>query len=193
MHLKKLHVTREDAEEAIRTILLWIGEDPMREGLRDTPKRVIKSYAEKFNGYNIDPKAILSTEFSETENYNGIVLLSNIDVESYCEHHLAPIIGKAHIGYIPKDKVVGISKLARLVEVFSHRLQLQERLTSQIANTINDCLEPLGIAVMIKAKHHCICHRGVNHRDTYMTTSSFLGSFNANPHLIRQFIDGTSI
>jgi GTP cyclohydrolase I len=186
------NVTKDEAEEAIRTILLWIGEDPMREGLIDTPKRVIKSYAEKFNGYNIDPKDILNTEFSETDNYNGIVLLSNIDIESHCEHHLAPIIGRAHIGYIPNNKVVGISKLARIAEVFSHRLQLQERLTSQIANAINQCLEPLGVAVMIKAKHHCICHRGVKHRETDMVTSVFLGSFNNNPDLIRQFIDGTS-
>lgn len=182
----KKHISQEEAEIAVRTLIAWIGDDPYREGLVDTSKRFLKSYLERFKGYKIDPKDILSTTFSETNDYKGIITLSNIEIESTCEHHLAPIIGKATVSYIPKDKVVGISKLARVVEVFSHRLQLQERLTSQIANAINECLEPKGVAVIIKAKHHCICHRGVQHRKTLMTTSTFLGKFDTDPELIQK-------
>ncbi len=183
-NLYRKDISQEEAEKAIKTIITWIGEDSNREGLIDTPKRVLKSYLEKFDGYNIDPKDILSTSFSETNNYKGVITLSNIEIESTCEHHLAPIIGKTSVSYIPRNKVVGISKLARVVEVFSHRLQLQERLTSQIAHVINECLSPKGVAVIIKAKHHCICYRGVLHRKTMMETSCFLGEFEQKPEII---------
>ena len=190
---KEKRVTEKDAEEAIRTLLLWIGEDINREGLLETPSRVIKSYAERFHGYNLDPNIVLSKQFSEREGYNGIITLSNIEFESTCEHHLAPIIGKATIGYIPTDKIVGISKLARVVQIFAKRLQLQERLTAQIANAIQDNLNPSGVAVIIKGKHHCICYRGIKSRASEMFTSSFLGRFETEPELIKQFIDITNI
>lgn len=185
---KKRHISNEDAEEAVKTLLQWMGEDIEREGLVETPKRVIKSFAEKFAGYKTDPKVLLSKKFSETSGYKGIVMLSDITVESHCEHHMSPIIGRAYVAYLPSDKVVGISKIARLVEVFSKRLQLQERMTAQIANAIDENLEPKGVAVLIEAKHHCICHRGVNHRDTMMMTSSFLGEFKTDEKLINQFM-----
>lgn len=187
-NIKKRHISNEEAEEAVKTLLEWIGEDVEREGLVETPKRVIKSFAEKFSGYKTDPKTLLSKKFSETSGYQGLVMLSDITVESHCEHHMSPIIGKAHVAYLPSDKVVGISKIARLVEVFSNRLQLQERMTAQIANAIDENLKPKGVAVMIEAKHHCICHRGVNHRDTMMITSSFLGDFKDNEKLMNQFL-----
>ena len=183
-----IKISQEEAEKAVKTLLLFIGEDPEREGLLETPSRVVKAYKERFNGYKVNPADLLSKKFSETSNYKGMILLSNIEIESACEHHLAPIIGKANVAYIPKDKVVGISKLARIVQAFAHRLQLQERLTAQIAHTINDCLNPLGVAVTIRAKHHCICHRGVGHRDTEMVTSTFLGKFETDQELVRQFI-----
>lgn len=185
---KKRHVSNEEAEEAVKTLLQWMGEDIEREGLVETPKRVIKSFTEKFAGYKTDPKVLLSKKFSETSGYKGIVMLSDITVESHCEHHMSPIIGRAHVAYLPSDKVVGISKIARLVEVFSNRLQLQERMTAQIANAIEENLEPKGVAVLIEAKHHCICHRGVNHRDTMMMTSSFLGEFKTDEKLMNQFM-----
>ncbi len=186
--IKKRHISNEEAEEAVKTLLQWMGEDIEREGLVETPKRVIKSFAEKFAGYKIDPKVLLSKKFSETSGYQGLVMLSDITVESHCEHHMSPIIGRAHVAYLPCDKVVGISKIARLVEVFSNRLQLQERMTAQIANAIDENLKPQGVAVLIEAKHHCICHRGVNHRDTMMITSSFLGDFKDNEKLMNQFL-----
>jgi GTP cyclohydrolase I len=185
----KHNISQKEAEEAVRTLLRWIGEDPEREGLIDTPQRFIKSYAEKFAGYKTDPKEVLSKQFSETAGYKGIIILADIAVESFCEHHIEPIVGRAHVGYIPKGKVVGISKLARLVEVFTRRLQLQERLTAQIAHAINDCLMPEGVAVMVEAKHHCICHRGVHHRDAMMMTSSFLGVFENDQDLVKNFMD----
>ncbi len=186
--INETKITRKEAEDAVRTLLLWLGEDLNREGLIETPSRVVKAYSERFKGYKTDPGYLLSKQFSETSDYKGVVTLSNIEVESTCEHHLAPILGKAHVAYIPRNKVVGISKLARVVEAFSQRLQLQERLTAQIANTINKSLDPLGVAVTIKAKHHCICHRGVSHRDTEMITSTFLGRFETEPELVRQFM-----
>ena len=188
---KKTKISQEEAENAIKTLLLWIGEDPDREGLIDTPQRVIKSYEERFAGYKSDPKAILSKKFSETSQYQGMIMLSDITIESHCEHHMSPIIGKAHVAYIPNDQVVGISKIARLVEIFAQRLQLQERMTAQIANTIAEHLKPKGVAVLIQAKHHCICHRGVNHRDTTMITSSFLGVFQDDDKLLNQFLNQT--
>lgn len=185
---KKL-VSKEQAEEAIKTLLLWIGENPNREGLIETPNRVIKSYEERFSGYKITPTEVLSKQFSETAEYSGIVTLSDITVESCCEHHMLPIIGKAHVSYIPNKLVVGISKLARLVEVFAKRLQLQERMTVQIANAIQENLQPKGVAVMIEAEHHCICHRGVHHGNSIMTTSSFLGEFQSKQDVLQQFFN----
>ncbi len=154
--------SREEAEAAVRTLLRWTGDDPDREGLLDTPARVVRAYQEFFSGYDEDPEEFLKRTFSETEGYDEIVTLRDIRVESHCEHHLAPIIGRAHVGYLPHRRVVGISKLARLVDVFSKRLQIQEKLTAQIANTINDVLEPRGVAVVIEATHQCMTTRGIH-------------------------------
>lgn len=169
--------TRKQAEEAIRTLLSWIGDNPHREGLLETPKRVIDAYEEYFSGYNQDPKAILAKTFEETEGYNEIVLLKNMRLESFCEHHMAPIIGKAHVAYIPKTRIVGISKLARLVDVYAKRLQTQERMTAEIAQTIEDVLQPEGVAVIIDAAHQCMTTRGVHKSETNTITSRMLGVF----------------
>ena len=174
---KKHQISDQKAEEAIRTIIQWIGEDPGREGLLSTPKRVIKAFKEYFKGYAQDPKDYLSKTFSEVEGYDDMVIEKNISIQSHCEHHMAPIIGVAHVAYIPSNKVVGLSKLARVVEVFSHRLQTQERLTMQIAKTIMDILQPRGVAVTIDAEHHCMTNRGVKKKDTTTITNYFLGAF----------------
>jgi len=175
---KKSHkISEEKAEEAIRTIIQWIGEDPEREGLASTPKRVIKAFREYFKGYTEDPKKILSKTFTEVEGYDDMVIEKNISIQSHCEHHMAPIIGFAHVAYIPSKKVVGLSKLARVVEVFSKRLQTQERLTMQIANTIMDVLQPRGVAVTIDAAHQCMTNRGVKKENTTTVTNYFLGAF----------------
>jgi GTP cyclohydrolase I len=169
--------TREEAEAAVRTLLRWAGEDPTREGLRDTPARVIRSYEEFFSGYHVDPVALLERTFAETDGYDDIVLLRDIRLESYCEHHMVPIVGVAHVAYLPHHRVVGISKLARLVEAFAKRLQIQEKLTAQIANTINEVLAPRGVAVIIEASHQCISTRGVHKPGASMVTSRMLGVF----------------
>jgi len=175
---KKSHkISEEKAEEAIRTIIQWIGEDPEREGLASTPKRVIKAFREYFKGYTEDPKKFLSKTFTEVEGYDDMVIEKNISIQSHCEHHMAPIIGFAHVAYIPSKKVVGLSKLARVVEVFSKRLQTQERLTMQIANTIMDVLQPRGVAVTIDAAHQCMTNRGVKKENTTTVTNYFLGAF----------------
>jgi len=175
---KKSHkISDEKAEEAIRTIIQWIGEDPEREGLASTPKRVIKAFREYFKGYTEDPKKFLSKTFTEVEGYDDMVIEKNISIQSHCEHHMAPIIGFAHVAYIPSKKVVGLSKLARVVEVFSKRLQTQERLTMQIANTIMDVLQPRGVAVTIDAAHQCMTNRGVKKENTTTVTNYFLGAF----------------
>ena len=174
---KKHQISEEKAEEAIRTIIQWIGEDPTREGLLSTPKRVIKAYKEYFSGYNQDPTKFLSKTFTEVEGYDDMVIEKNISIQSHCEHHLAPIIGVAHVAYIPSNKVVGLSKLARVVEVFSKRLQTQERLTTQIAKTIMDVLQPRGVAVTIDAAHQCMTNRGVKKENTTTVTNYFLGAF----------------
>ena len=174
---KKHQISDQKAEEAIRTIIQWIGEDPGREGLLSTPKRVIKAFKEYFKGYTQNPKDYLSKTFSEVEGYDDMVVEKNISIQSHCEHHMAPIIGVAHVAYIPSNKVVGLSKLARVVEVFSHRLQTQERLTMQIAKTIMDILQPRGVAVTIDAEHHCMTNRGVKKKDTTTITNYFLGAF----------------
>jgi len=174
---KKHQISDQKAEEAIRTIIQWIGEDPEREGLLSTPKRVIKAFKEYFKGYAQNPKDYLSKTFSEVEGYDDMVIEKNISIQSHCEHHMAPIIGVAHVAYIPSNKVVGLSKLARVVEVFSHRLQTQERLTMQIAKTIMNVLQPRGVAVTIDAEHHCMTNRGIKKQDTTTITNYFLGAF----------------
>ncbi|TLU74486.1 GTP cyclohydrolase I FolE [Lichenicoccus roseus] len=173
--------SQEEAEAAVRTLLRWAGEDPAREGLLDTPRRVVKSYNEFFQGYATDPVALLATTFAETDGYDEIVLLRDIRIESHCEHHMVPIIGKCHVAYLPRRRVVGISKLARLVEVYARRLQIQERLTAQIANTLNEVLEPHGVAVIIEAGHQCMSTRGVHKPGVSMVTSRMLGAFRDNP------------
>lgn len=166
-----------EAEEAVRTLLRWAGDDPTREGLVDTPSRVVKAYKEWFAGYNQDPEKILEKTFDEVEGYSEMVTLKDIRFESFCEHHLAPIIGTAHVAYIPQGRVVGISKLARLVNVFSKRLQVQEKMTSQIANTLQRALNPIGVAVLVEGEHHCMCTRGVHKTSTSMISSAFTGEF----------------
>ncbi len=176
--VKKEHqVSDERAEEAVRTIIQWIGEDPKREGLASTPKRVIKAFKEYFKGYNENPKQYLSKTFTEVEGYDDMVIEKNISIQSHCEHHMAPITGVAHVAYIPSSKVVGLSKLARVVEVFAKRLQTQERLTMQIARTIMDVLQPRGVAVTIDAAHQCMTNRGVKKEKTTTVTNYFLGAF----------------
>ncbi len=180
--------SREDAEEAVRTLLRWAGDDPSREGLLDTPARVVRSYEEFFSGYGADPEDLLQRTFEEIEGYDEMVLLKDIRFESHCEHHMAPIIGKAHIAYLPKTRVVGISKLARLVELYARRLTIQEKMTSQIANTLNDVLEPMGVAVVIEAAHQCMTTRGVHKPGVSMITSRMLGAFRNNASTRREFL-----
>ena len=180
--------TRAEAEEAVRTLIRWAGDDPTREGLLDTPKRVTKAFEEWFSGYDVDPEAILARTFEEVEGYDDIVLMKDIRLESYCEHHMAPIIGKAHIAYLPTDKVVGISKLARLVDAYAKRLQIQEKLTAQIADTLERTLEPRGVAVMIEAEHQCMSTRGVHKHGVDTITTRFTGVFKDDPKMEDRFL-----
>ena len=180
--------SREEAEAAVRTLIEWAGDDPTREGLRATPSRVVRSFEEFFNGYDTDPVELLQRTFEETEGYDEMVVLKDIRFESHCEHHMAPIIGKAHIAYLPKSRVVGISKLARLVEVYSRRLQIQEKMTVQIANTLNDVLQPRGVGVVIEAAHQCMTTRGVHKPGVSMVTSHMLGGFRDDPSTRREFL-----
>ena len=173
--------TREEAEEAVRTLIRWAGDDPAREGLLGTPDRIVRSYREFFSGYDEDPIALLQRTFEETNGYDEIVALRDIRFESHCEHHIAPIIGKVHIAYLPDKRVVGISKLARLVDVFAKRLQIQEKMTAQIANTLDDVLQPKGVAVVIEAAHQCMTTRGVHKPGVTMVTSRMLGAFRDDP------------
>ena len=170
-------ISDKDAEEAFKTILTWMGEDPNREGLLETPKRVVKAFKEYFKGYNEDPNHVLDKTFGDVEGYDDMVIQKNISVQSHCEHHMAPIIGKAHVAYIPKDRVVGLSKLARVVEVFSKRLQTQERLTMQIANTLMESLDAKGVAVTIDSTHLCITMRGIKKEQASTVTNYYLGQF----------------
>jgi len=174
---KENEVSEEQAQEAVKILLKWIGENPNREGLISTPKRVVKAYKEYFQGYKMDPNKYLSKTFTEVEGYDDMVIEKNISVQSHCEHHMAPILGKAHVAYIPSSKVVGLSKLARVVEVFSKRLQTQERLTMQIAKTIMEVLQPRGVAVTIDAAHQCMTNRGIKKENTTTVTNYFLGAF----------------
>ena len=180
--------SRAEAEAAVRTLIKWAGDDPTREGLIDTPKRVAKAYEEWFTGYDEDPEEILARTFEEVDGYDEIVLLKDIRLESYCEHHIAPIIGKAHIAYLPTNKVVGISKLARLVDAYAKRLQVQEKLTAQIANTLVEVLEPRGVAIMIEAEHQCMSTRGVHKHGVDTVTTRFTGEFKENPALEERFL-----
>jgi GTP cyclohydrolase I len=173
--------TREEAEEAVRTLIRWAGDDPSREGLIDTPSRVARAYEEFFSGYGEDPVELLRRTFEETDGYDEMVLLRDIRLESHCEHHMVAIIGKAHVAYLPGRRVVGISKLARIVEVYSRRLQIQEKLTAQIANTIQEVLQPRGVAVVIEAAHQCMTTRGVHKTGVTMVTSRMLGAFREDP------------
>lgn len=177
LHGKNQKISDEKAEEAIKTIIEWVGEDPEREGLKSTPRRVIKAYKEYFQGYKQDPAEYLTKTFTEVEGYDDMVIEKNISIRSHCEHHIAPIIGVAHVAYIPSKKVVGLSKLARVVEAFSKRLQTQERLTMQIAKTIMDVLKPRGVAVTINAAHQCMTNRGIKKENTTTITNNFLGVF----------------
>ena len=174
-NLKK--VSDKEAEEAFKTILTWIGEDPNREGLLETPKRIVKAFKEYFKGYKDDPNQVLDKTFGDVEGYDDMVIQKNISVQSHCEHHMAPIIGKAHVAYIPKDRVVGLSKLARVVEVFSKRLQTQERLTMQIANTLMKSLDAKGVAVTIDSTHQCMTMRGIKKEQATTVTNYYLGQF----------------
>lgn len=181
-------VSREQAEEAVRTLLRWAGEDPSREGLLDTPKRVVKAYRDWFSGYESDPGEYLRRTFKEVNGYDEMVVLRDIEFESHCEHHMAPIIGRAHVGYLPSGKVVGISKLARVVDVYARRFQVQEKLTAQIAQAIQDVLQPRGVGVVIEATHECMTTRGVHKRGVSMVTSKMLGEFREDARTRSEFL-----
>jgi GTP cyclohydrolase I len=181
--------SREDAERAVHTLLRWAGDDPSREGLLDTPKRVAKAFEDWFSGYDQDPEEYLKRTFEEVAGYDDMVILKDIRFESHCEHHLAPIIGRAHVGYLPTNKVVGISKLARVVEAFARRLQVQEKMNAQIAHCIQKVLEPKGVAVVIEAAHQCMTTRGVHKTGVTMVTSSMLGAFRQNSDTRREFLN----
>ncbi|MGB0554985.1 MAG: GTP cyclohydrolase I FolE [Alphaproteobacteria bacterium] len=180
--------SQAEAEAAVRTLIEWAGDDPGREGLVDTPNRVVRAYEEFFAGYYEDPVAMLTTTFEETADYDEMVVMRDIKLESHCEHHIVPILGRAHIGYLPSDRVVGISKLARVVEVFAKRLQIQETLTAQIANTIQEVLKPHGVGVVIEAAHQCMTTRGVRKPGVSMVTSRMLGSFRDDPTTRQEFL-----
>lgn len=181
-------VGRTEAEAAVRTLLKWAGEDPTREGLLDTPKRVVKAYGDWFSGYAIDPDEYLSRTFEEVGGYDEMIVLRDIEYESHCEHHMAPIIGKVHVGYLPNGRVVGISKLARVVDAYARRFQVQEKMTAQIANCIQRALEPAGVAVVVEGAHECMTTRGVHKRGVSMVTSSMLGVFREDARTRKEFL-----
>ena len=179
---------RAEAEEAVRTLIRWAGDDPAREGLLETPARVVRSYDEFFAGYDLDPEDVLMKTFEETGGYDEMVLVRDIELESHCEHHMVPINGKAHVAYIPNNRVVGISKLARVVEIFAKRLQIQEKMTVDIATTINSVLQPQGVAVVIEASHQCMTTRGIHKPGADTVTSHMLGAFRTDPSTRREFL-----
>ncbi len=185
-------VTRTQAEDAVRILLRWSGDDPTREGLIDTPKRVAKAYGDWFSGYAMDPEEYLKRTFEEVEGYDEMVVLRDIEFESHCEHHMAPIIGKAHVGYLPNGRVVGISKLARVVEAYARRFQVQEKMTAQIARCIQDVLQPLGVGVVIEAAHECMTTRGIHKRGVSMVTSKMLGGFHDDARTRSEFLRFTN-
>ncbi|ALN94152.1 MULTISPECIES: GTP cyclohydrolase I FolE [Lysobacter] len=180
--------SRDQAEAAVRTLLAWAGEDPAREGLLDTPKRVVEAYGDWFSGYDDDPREYLARTFEEVAGYDEMIVLRDIEFESHCEHHMAPIIGKAHVGYLPNGKVVGISKLARVVETYARRFQVQEKMTAQIAQSIQDVLQPLGVGVVIEGAHECMTTRGVHKRGVSMITSKMLGMFRDDARTRAEFL-----
>jgi GTP cyclohydrolase I len=188
MASKRRQVTRAEARDAVRTLLRWAGEDPEREGLRDTPERVVDAYGDWFSGYAIDPREYLRRTFEEMAGYDEMVVLRDIEFESHCEHHMAPIIGRAHVGYLPTNKVVGISKLARVVDVFARRFQVQEKMTAEIARCINDVLKPRGVGVVIEATHECMTTRGIHKRGVSMITSKMLGTFRSDARTRSEFL-----
>jgi len=179
--------SRNEAEAAVKTLLAWAGEDVKREGLKDTPKRVVKAYEDWFSGYNENPKEVLKKTFSELDGYDEIIMLRDIRIESHCEHHIAPFIGSAHVAYLPKKRVVGISKIARITKIFSKRMQVQEKLTAQIANCIQEVLKPRGVAVVVEAQHQCMTTRGINTPGISMVTSQLLGKFRTDASTRREF------
>lgn len=181
--------SRAEAEAAVRTMLAWTGDNPDREGLIETPKRVVRAYEQFFAGYDKDPKEVLSKVFEEVEGYDEMVIVKDIRVESHCEHHMVPILGKAHVGYLPNKRIVGISKLARVVDIFGKRLQTQEVMTAQIANVINEVLQPKGVAVVVNAKHQCMTTRGVHKPESSTITSTMLGTFRQNPDTRAEFMN----
>ena len=181
--------SQEEAEAAVRTLIAWAGDDPTRQGLIDTPRRVVKAYREFFKGYSEDPLQALSRTFDEVEGYDDIVMLRDIEFNSHCEHHIVPFIGRAHVAYLPSHAVVGISKLARVVEIYARRLQTQETMTAQVAKAIDQALEPRGTAVLIEAVHQCMSLRGVNKRNVATITSQFTGEFKSNPALQSRFME----
>ena len=187
--VKTKRPSKKEAEAAVRTLLAYTGDNPDREGLLGTPDRVVRSYEEFFAGYKIDPEQYLRRTFEEVEGYDEMIVLTNITLESYCEHHMVPILGKVHIGYIPRNRVVGISKLARVVDAYAKRLQIQETLTAQIATTIEKVLQPKGVAVMIEAQHQCLSTRGVHKKDVQMKTSRMIGLFRSDPRTRKEFMD----
>jgi GTP cyclohydrolase I len=186
--LKSNRPSQTDAEEAVRTLIRWAGDDPTREGLLETPARVARAYKEFFRGYGVDPEGVLKRTFEETDGYDEMIVLKDMRFESHCEHHMAAIIGRAHIAYLPSKRVVGISKLARLLDVYAKRLQIQEKLTAQIANTLNEVLQPRGVAVVIDASHQCMTTRGVHKPGTSMVTSRMLGAFRSDASTRREFL-----
>jgi GTP cyclohydrolase I len=180
--------SRDEAEAAVRTLIAWAGDNPDREGLIDTPGRVVRAYEEFFEGYNIDPYKELTRTFEEVEGYNDMVMLRDINIESHCEHHMVAILGRAHIAYVPTKKVVGISKLARVIEIYARRLQTQETMTAQIADTINAALQPQGVAILIEAKHQCMTTRGIKKPDVATITTQFTGVFRDDPRMEARFM-----
>lgn len=183
---------REDAENAVRVLLSWIGEDPDRPGLRRTPTRVLNSFADWYSGYDVDPAEILGSSFPDADGYSGMVALTGIDFESHCEHHMAPFIGKAHVAYMPADRVVGVSKIVRVVNAFAKRLQVQEKLTKQIAESIQNELQPRGVAVVLEAQHECMTTRGVYKKDIQMVSSTMLGCFEDDASIRQEFLSKIS-
>ncbi len=180
--------SRAEAEKAVETLIRWAGDNPAREGLRGTPERVVNAYSNYFAGYDVDPVELLQRTFEEIDGYDEMVVLRNIRVESHCEHHIAPILGQAHVAYLPNKRVIGISKLARVVDAYAQRLQIQEKMTAQIANTINRVLEPKGVAVVLEAAHQCMTTRGIHKPGVVMVTSRMLGAFRDNPSTRREFL-----
>ena len=188
MAAKRSKVSRTAAEQAVRTLLRWAGEDPQREGLRETPRRVVDAYRDWYSGYGIAPREYLRRTFEETAGYDEMVVLRDIEFESHCEHHMAPIIGRAHVGYLPTDRVVGISKLARVVDAYARRFQVQEKMTSEIARCIDEVLRPRGVGVVIEAVHECMTTRGIHKRGVSMITSQMLGTFRTDARTRSEFL-----